>query len=179
MSAIEVEDANELFQAQAHLYKHILSYMSSIFLKCAVELGIPDIIHNRGRPITLPELVSALEFQPNKTNCLGRIMRLLVHSGFFSTTKVHSSREEENEAYVLTSASKLLLKNKSYCLSPFVLSVTDAAFITPGHCLSKWLTRNELPDPFVTAHGINIWDYQHKTLNSTTFSIKDLPVILK
>ncbi|KDO43219.1 hypothetical protein CISIN_1g043623mg [Citrus sinensis] len=159
MSSIEVEDANELFQAQAHLYKHVLSYMSSIFLKCAVELGIPDIIHKRGRPVTLPELVSALEFQPNKRNCLRRIMRLLDHSGFFSTTKVHNSREEENEAYALTSASKLLLKDKPYCLSPFVLLVTDAAFITPGHYLSRWLRGNELPDPFVTGHGINIWGY--------------------
>ncbi|KAK2642339.1 hypothetical protein Ddye_024102 [Dipteronia dyeriana] len=57
----------ELFQAQSHLYKHIFSYISSMYLKCAVELGIPDILHDHGgQHITLPELVSALKYNPPK-----------------------------------------------------------------------------------------------------------------
>ncbi|GLT62233.1 hypothetical protein SLA2020_348840 [Shorea laevis] len=81
------EAAKELFQAQAHLYKHVFNFISSMSLKCAVQLGIPDIIHSHGGPITLSELVSALPIHPTKVNCVYRLMRMLVHSGFFATTR--------------------------------------------------------------------------------------------
>jgi isoflavone-7-O-methyltransferase len=53
--------ASELFQAQANLYNQIFSFMRPMSIKWAVELSIPDIIHNHGQPITLPELVAALQ----------------------------------------------------------------------------------------------------------------------
>ncbi|RDX60423.1 Isoflavone 4'-O-methyltransferase, partial [Mucuna pruriens] len=55
-------------------------------LKSAVQLGIPDIISNNGQPITIPELVLALQIHPTKTGYVYRLMRLLVHAGFFATT---------------------------------------------------------------------------------------------
>ncbi|KAK6932629.1 O-methyltransferase domain [Dillenia turbinata] len=41
--------------------------------KCAIKLGIPDTIHNHTRPITLPELVSALQVSPTRSSCLGAL----------------------------------------------------------------------------------------------------------
>ncbi|PWA96061.1 isoflavone 7-O-methyltransferase [Artemisia annua] len=70
--------ANELFEAQAHIYRHIFNYATSMSLKCALELGIPDIIHDHEKPITIQELVSKLNFPVEKTNNLQRLMRSLL-----------------------------------------------------------------------------------------------------
>ncbi|GJZ57268.1 trans-resveratrol di-O-methyltransferase-like protein [Tanacetum coccineum] len=67
--------ANELFEAQAHIYRHIFYYATSMSLKCALELGIPDIIHDHEKPITIQELVSKLNFPVEKTHNLQRLMR--------------------------------------------------------------------------------------------------------
>ncbi|KAK0577954.1 hypothetical protein LWI29_002833 [Acer saccharum] len=160
--------ARELFQAQSHLYKHIFNYISSMSLKCAVELGIPDILHNHGgQPITLPELVSALKIQPTKAGSIYRLMRLLVHSGFFCVTKKSThdddQQEEEDEAYSLTPSSMLLLKDNPNCLSPFVLlNLNPIASLTPWNSLAAWFREDghgHITTPFESSHGLNFWDY--------------------
>ncbi|KAK3207067.1 hypothetical protein Dsin_021113 [Dipteronia sinensis] len=160
--------ARELFQAQSHLYKHIFNYISSMSLKCAVELGIPDILHNHGvvhdQPITLPELVSALKIQPTKAGSIYRLMRLLVHSGFFCVTKIstHDDDQQEEESYSLTPSSRLLLKDNSNCLSTFVLAMHDPAISTPWQSLTGWFREDghgHITTPFESAHGLNFWDY--------------------
>ncbi|GLT80904.1 hypothetical protein SLA2020_523150 [Shorea laevis] len=151
------EAAKELFQAQAHLYKHVFNFISSMSLKCAVQLGIPDIIHSHGGPITLSELVSALPIHPTKVNCVYRLMRMLVHSGFFATTRKFQGDKEE-EAYVLTPASKVLLKDQPNCLSPFVLAMFDPALVTPWQFLGDWMKGEKLT-AFESVHGLGFWDY--------------------
>ena len=72
MDLIHGEGVSELFQVQCHLYKHIFSYIDSMSLKCAIQLGILDTIHNHGHPITLQELVSKLHIHPKKlAACMG------------------------------------------------------------------------------------------------------------
>ena len=148
------EGVSELFQVQCHLYKHILSYIDSMSLKCAIQLGIPDIIHNHSQPITLPELVSKLHIHPKKSSCVHRLMRLLVHSGFFSKTIVHENQEEE-EAYTLTPSSRLLIKDKVTSLSPFVQAVLDPVLVNPWQFLGDWFQGSELT-PFEKAHGMGL-----------------------
>lgn len=150
------EGATESFQAQAHLYRHIYSFIGSMSLKCCVQLGIPDIIHNHGEPITLSELVSALRIDQNKASCIYRLMRMLVHSGFFATTKV--DRDEEREAYVLTPFSKILLKDNINCLSPFVLAMLDPVIMTPWQFLGDWIQGTK-QGPFEIANGKAFWDH--------------------
>ncbi|KAM0071767.1 putative O-methyltransferase domain, plant methyltransferase dimerization [Helianthus debilis subsp. tardiflorus] len=95
-------EANELFEAQAHIYRHIFNYATSMSLGCALELGIPDIIHNHGKPITIQELVSKLNLPINKTLHLHRLMRLLIHSNFFSITKLPDQEDgNAKEGYFL------------------------------------------------------------------------------
>ncbi|KAK3184054.1 hypothetical protein Dsin_031340, partial [Dipteronia sinensis] len=96
----------ELLQAQAQVYNYTFNFMNSMALKCAVELRIPDLIHNNGQPMTLSKLVTALHIIPNKADSLRRLMRILVHSGFFTRQK--TSESEHEEEYGLTPASKLL-----------------------------------------------------------------------
>nr|GME21110.1 trans-resveratrol di-O-methyltransferase-like [Ipomoea batatas] len=74
---------DEIVRAETHIRNHILNFINTCSLKCAVELGIPDVIHKHGGPITLEELVDALAINKAKANHLGRLMRLLTRSGFF------------------------------------------------------------------------------------------------
>jgi len=157
---IQEQKATELFQAQTHLYGQMFNYLNSMSLVCAAQLGIPDIIHNHGRPITLPELVSALHIPPNKSSCIYRLMRMLVHSGFFATTKAVIGQGGGGEAYVLTPPSQLLVKDNTNCLSPF-MSLINPAFVTPWHSLGDWFRGSE-PTTFQQAYGMAFWEYNNQ-----------------
>ena len=149
--------AEELFQAQSHLYKHIFSFISNMCLKSAIELGIPDKIQNHGQPITLNALVLALQIDPSKSFYLYRLMRLLVHSSIFATKKV-IKEEKEEEAYILTPSSKLLLKDNVPNLVPFAEAVFHPALTNPWQLLGKWFHKNEI-NPFHTTFGMGFWEY--------------------
>nr|APR63646.1 6a-hydroxymaackiain methyltransferase family protein-like 1 [Populus tomentosa] len=158
---IQDQKATELFQAHTHLHSQMFNYINSMSLMCASQLGIPDIIHNHGRPITLPHLVSALHIAPNKTGIIYRLMRMLVHSGFFATTKAAGGQGEgEEEAYVLTPPSQLLVKDNTNCLSPF-MSLINPAFVTPWLSLGDWFRGNE-PTAFEHAYGMAFWEYHNQ-----------------
>ncbi|KAI5590917.1 hypothetical protein BDE02_04G043200 [Populus trichocarpa] len=158
---IQDQKATELFQAHTHLHSQMFNYINSMSLMCAAQLGIPDIIHNHGRPITLPHLVSALPIAPNKTSIIYRLMRMLVHSGFFATTKAANGQGEgEEEAYVLTPPSQLLVKDNTNCLSPF-MSLINPAFVTPWLSLGDWFRGNE-PTAFEHAYGMAFWEYHNQ-----------------
>ena len=68
--------------------------------------------------MTLPEQVAELSVHPKKTRCVCRLMRILVQSGFFAAQRVRQSEQEEG--YVLTNASRLLLKDamRAFLLVP-------------------------------------------------------------
>ncbi|KAH0699689.1 hypothetical protein KY284_013904 [Solanum tuberosum] len=152
-----VERASELFKAQAHIYKHAFAYANSMALNCAIQLGIPDIIHNHKKPITLPDLLSALKPPSSKLNGIHRLMRLLVHSQFFDITKLKEN--SETEGYVLTTSSRLLLKSEIPNLSPCVRVMVDPVLVTPWQLLGEWFHKNEEATPFETAHGVPMWDF--------------------
>ena len=150
-----------LLQSEAHIWNHIFNFINSMSLKCAIELDIPDIVNNHGRPMTLPELVAALPVNPSKSCCVNRLMRILVHSGFFTKEKVSKNGEDEEEeqgGYLLTPPSRLLLKDEPFSVTPFLLAMLDPTLIKPWHFVSEWF-KNHDPTPFYTAHGRTLWDY--------------------
>ena len=157
MDTANVEiSSNELFQAQAHVWNHIFNFINSMSLKYAVQLGIPDIIHTHGKPMTLPELVAKLPVHPEKTQYVHRLMRILVHYGFFAGQRVRQSEEEEG--FVLTDASRILLKDESFNMRPFLLVMLDQIFTRPWEYVNAWL-QNDDPSPFHTAYERSVWDY--------------------
>ncbi|KAI3930364.1 hypothetical protein MKW92_001096 [Papaver armeniacum] len=153
------EKNNELMLAQAHVYNHVYSYVSCMSLKCAVQLGIPDIIHNHGQvPITLSSLVDNLSIPLTKTDSVQRLMRILVHSGFFTTQTID---ENEEEGYLLTPSSKLLLKDGStrFTMSPFVLTVVDPFVLTPFLSMSSSFKESGSLTAFEASHGVGFWNF--------------------
>ncbi|KAE8645730.1 hypothetical protein Csa_020489 [Cucumis sativus] len=136
---------DELLEAQSHIWNHIFNFINSMSLKCAIQLGIPDAIHSHGpNPMPLSLLVSSLQLHPNKTQFIYRLMRLLTHSGFFV---------QQEEGYILTNSSRLLLKDNPCAVSPFLLSMLQPALTDPWQFLSIWFQTDD-QTPFETAHGV-------------------------
>ncbi|CAD6256233.1 unnamed protein product [Miscanthus lutarioriparius] len=139
----------ELLQAQADLWRHSLYYLTSMALKCAVELHIPTAIHDLGGSATLPDLVTALSLPKTKFPFLGRVMRLLVTSGIFASDG--SSGDGVEAMYRLNPLSWLLVEGvesedhtyqKYSCLEPAhgttlrlgCLWLTGSGRICVSHC---------------------------------------------
>ena len=53
LDSIQGESSKALLEAQSHLWSHTFRFINSMALKCAVELGIPDIIHKHNKPCLL------------------------------------------------------------------------------------------------------------------------------
>ncbi|EXB67905.1 8-hydroxyquercetin 8-O-methyltransferase [Morus notabilis] len=154
--------STELVKAQAHIWNYIFNFINSMSLKCAVQLGIPDAIHSHGKPMTLSQLISALPIHQNKksdSRLIYRLMRILVNSGFFVLQEVVVGETDLlEEGYVLTTASKLLLRDNPLSVTPLLLSMLDPIMTKPWHSLSTWLQSDD-PTPFAATHGMGIWDY--------------------
>ncbi|CAL1388494.1 unnamed protein product [Linum trigynum] len=148
----QANEVTELFRAQTHIYKHMYNFIESMALKSALQLTIPDIIHNHNKPISLIDLASALNVPPANTNPLERLMRILVQSGFFAI---------EQEGYTLTPSSRILLDSSPITLSPTVLAILDPLLVTPWFSLADWL-KSEDATVFETHFGMNVWDYGKK-----------------
>ncbi|KAI3966872.1 hypothetical protein MKW92_017328 [Papaver armeniacum] len=149
-------EGEERLKGQAEIWEHMFAFVDSMALKCAVELGIPDIINSHGRPITMSEIIDSLRANTSSSvnvDYLTRIMRLLVHKRLF-TSQLH--QENNQIVYGLTRSSKWLLKDSKFNLSPLVLFETSPQPLKPWQYLGKCVQENGLP--FETAHGCGIWD---------------------
>ncbi|RZB69914.1 probable O-methyltransferase 3 [Glycine soja] len=157
MDSHDEEHAAKLLRAQTHIWNHIFSFINSMSLKCVVDLGIPDIIHNYGQPMPLSNLIASLPIHPSKTCFVHRLMRIMIHSGFFSQQN-HDMENQLDAKYVLTDASVLLLKNHPMSVTPFLHAMLDPILTNPWNQFSTWF-KNGDTTPFETAHGMMLWDY--------------------
>lgn len=152
--SITNEPVKGILDAQSHVWNHIFSFLNSMALKSAIELGIPDAIQKHGKPITLSELANSLSLHPNKAPSLSRLMRLLVHSNFFSKRMLSNGEEE----FDLTTNSQLLLKDHPCSLAPFAALVLDPTMIEPSYHFGSWF-QNEDETPFHMSHGRSMYEY--------------------
>ncbi|MCL7029283.1 hypothetical protein MKW94_013713 [Papaver nudicaule] len=146
----------ELIQAHTQIWKYAFNYASSLSLRCVVQLGIPDIIHNHGKPMTLSSLVDALSLPSARIDPLNSLMRFMIHSGFFATQSLGGENQGQ-EGYVLTATSRLLVKANTNTMSSVVLSMVDPFMVSSLHSLSTWFQGSQ-STPFVAAHGMTLWD---------------------
>lgn len=161
MALANEEKCSELLDAQAHIWNHIFNLANSMSLKCAVELGIPDLIQKHGKPMTLPQLINALPMNINKakSHCVHRLMRILTHSGFFIKLKIFED-EEEKQAYWLTPSSRLLLTHDPLSITPLLLAKLDPILMEPWDFMTKWFVDDDhhVMTAFDMAHGRTRWD---------------------
>nr|ACO90252.1 reticuline 7-O-methyltransferase-like protein [Papaver bracteatum] len=150
-----MDTAEERLKGQIEIWELTGAVIDSMALRCAVELGIPDIINSHGRPITISEIINSLKSTKASPNAeyLTRVMRLLVHNRVF-TSQVH--QESNQIVYNLTRSSKWLLKDSKFNLSPTVLFDTHPIIVKPWQYLGRCVQENGFP--FERAHGREIWD---------------------
>ncbi|KAM0941778.1 putative trans-resveratrol di-O-methyltransferase [Dioscorea sansibarensis] len=148
---------HDFSKARIQIWKHMLVFMDSMCLRCAIELGVPDAIHNHGGPMTLAELVQALPISISRAPFLWRVMRVLVNSGLFSIKGNESDSSNYEEVYDLTATSKLLVTGSANSLAPLVLFVTGLEVGMAGHAMTAWIKASDDDDkketPFHVAHG--------------------------
>ncbi|KAK4403539.1 Trans-resveratrol di-O-methyltransferase [Sesamum angolense] len=161
MEMVNQKQSLELLEAQAHIWNRVFNYVNSMSLKCATELGIPDVIHKHGGPMTLLELVDALSgVDKAKADCMYRLMRILVHSGFFVLEKINSSNEE---GYSLTPSSRLLVGDRPMSMKPYVISQIDPILVEPMRHLSRWFQNaNDRTACHTANNGMSIWEQKER-----------------
>ncbi|KAJ1275083.1 hypothetical protein BS78_05G108900 [Paspalum vaginatum] len=150
----------ELLQAQADLWRHSLYYLTSMALKCAVELCIPTAIHNLGGAASLQDLVNALSLPKTKLPFLGRLMRLLVTSGIFVSG-------EDEGSYRLNPLSWLLVEGAEAedhgYQKYFVIGTNSRNCVDAALSLADWFKKDlsmPPPSPFEDLHGVPLFhDY--------------------
>ncbi|KAJ1275085.1 hypothetical protein BS78_05G109100 [Paspalum vaginatum] len=146
----------ELLQAQADLWRHSLYYLTSMALKCAVELHIPTAIHNLGGAASVADLVTSLSLPETKLPFLRRLMRMLVTAGIF-----RSDNNEEVETYLLNPLSWLLVEgveaeDHTY-QKYFVLGTVSRHYVEAAMSLADWFKKDlpvPVPSPFEELHGV-------------------------
>ncbi|KAM0923979.1 hypothetical protein ACQ4PT_005170 [Festuca glaucescens] len=175
---IEVPRDAELLQAQADLWRHSLYYLSSMGLRCAVELEIPTAIHHLGGVTSLPDLMSALSLPSGKMPFLARLMRVLVTSGIFAADKDSESGEE---LYRLTLLSRILVHgvvaDEHHSQKYFVLGVTSPHYTEAALGLTNWFKKDHEPpvlSPFEDIYGVPLCDEKTPLLDEELDKVVNL-----
>ncbi|EES19806.1 O-methyltransferase ZRP4 [Sorghum bicolor] len=162
MAPVKAQDASTdqqtMLDAQLQLWHHTFGYIKSMALKAALDLRIPDAIHQHGGSATLPQIATKATLHPSKIPCLRRLMRVLTLTGVFQ----HSTTTDDDGGelvYELTPASRLLVGSVTTNVSPFLNMVLGTVFVSSFLDLGEWF-QHELPDPspFKLTHGRHVWD---------------------
>ncbi|KAI3877552.1 hypothetical protein MKX03_024968 [Papaver bracteatum] len=104
------EDDEQEMKNQGHAWNIICGSVDSSVLKCTIELGILDIIHNSSKPMTLSSLSSTSpSLSTLKTENLCRLLRYLSHMNLIAMNSVEGSDED---TFSLTGISELLLSSQ-------------------------------------------------------------------
>ncbi|KAJ8634016.1 hypothetical protein MRB53_027352 [Persea americana] len=142
---------DEEIQGQAQIWKHIYGFAESLTLKCAIELGVPDILHKHGKPMTLSEIADKLTIPSPNMDRFHRIMRFLVHMKLFTVI------DGPEMKYALTPASKLLVRAEEKNLVSFALIQLHADEMLPWHYLIAGIEGQTTP--WLASHnGVPYYD---------------------
>ncbi|KAM7263342.1 hypothetical protein ACFE04_001025 [Oxalis oulophora] len=153
-------DIGQEFESQRLIWGYMLAYADSMALKCAIELGLADIIHAHNAPMTLSQIAaSIIDHSPSSTpnmDNLNRIMRYLVNMKIFSSTV-----DNEGETlYGPTPLSKWISNDFELGIAPLVL-LNDHSLQQAGlHFLAESVKNGG--DAFTMAHGCDPWAFASK-----------------
>ncbi|KAI4318660.1 hypothetical protein MLD38_032336 [Melastoma candidum] len=145
---------DESSTAVTDIWKYVFGFADAAIVKCAIELGIPDVMMSlSGDSIKLSQLSLALGLGVPAPSLL-RIMRFLANRGFF---KLSVSHYRNDPAYSLTPLSKLLLKDGPGSLAPLILFESHPAMVAPWHNMAARVRGEDMP--YEKANGEDIWEH--------------------
>ncbi|CAI9299241.1 unnamed protein product [Lactuca saligna] len=101
------EEEEEEEAATREIWKYVFGFTLMDVAKCAIELGIPDILEKQETPMTLSALASELGCS---SSSLYRIMRFLIQYKIFQEKPI----SETSLGYVQTSLSRLLTRHAKH-----------------------------------------------------------------
>uniref|UniRef100_A0A0D9WP90 acetylserotonin O-methyltransferase n=1 Tax=Leersia perrieri TaxID=77586 RepID=A0A0D9WP90_9ORYZ len=169
----EKMNTDDMLQGHLQLYHHLLSYIKSMALKCATELGIPAALHRRGGAATLADIATEISLHQAKLPHLRRLMRVLTVSGIFAIAQEHPSSSSTGNGeivYTLTAASRLLAAGE-HDMSPMLRFLVHPTALTPFFSLHAWFRAHDDDDAgnsgggaaaarslFEMAHGFPRWE---------------------
>nr|XP_043635175.1 acetylserotonin O-methyltransferase-like [Erigeron canadensis] len=148
---VEKFNSKDEVTAQAEIWKYILGFTPMAAVKCAIELGIPDILENHETPMALGDLASKVGCTESS---LYRIMRFLIHYKIFQVKSISKT----SVGYVHTPLSRLLTRQGKHSMADLVLLESTPAMLAPLQKLSAWvLGDKELP--FKAVHNTDLWGF--------------------
>ncbi|KAA8535956.1 hypothetical protein F0562_028434 [Nyssa sinensis] len=143
--------SREEAQARVDIWKYIFGFVDMAVIKCAIELGIADVLESHEGPVTLSDLSSTLGCSHS---ALHRIMRFLVHRQIFK----ENPTSQGSMGYVQTSLSRLLMRHGENSMAPLLLLESSPVMLAPWHSLSTRVLATGA-SAFEAAHGEDIWSY--------------------
>ncbi|CAI0376162.1 unnamed protein product [Linum tenue] len=156
---MDATTAIELLDSQSRVWDHCLGYINSMTVHCAIELGIADAIHSHGQPIPLGELAAALNISRAKAPFLSRLMRMLVHLGYF--VQVEQEGCSVSNSYWVAPLSRLLLKDNPFSTRSIIFCSNHPNVVDPWRHMSAWFRADDddavdkqpTQPPLAFAHG--------------------------
>ncbi|PIA50828.1 hypothetical protein AQUCO_01200236v1 [Aquilegia coerulea] len=145
----EKEDAEGVDRA----WKYVLGYVEMAVVKCAVELGIFDVIENHEVPTTLNDLSGVLACS---SLLLHRIMRFLVHQNLLKERYT----SDGIKSYDLTPLARVFTRHGEHSMRDLLLFLSSPVSLAPLHYLSGRVRNGTAA--FEAAHGEDVWEYASK-----------------
>ncbi|XP_031503202.1 probable O-methyltransferase 3 [Nymphaea colorata] len=156
---LDAQGRNMDVMAQGNAGRVTGSYMKSFSLKAAIELGIADIIHRHGRPLTASQLAAKIPISSTvDVSCLDRLMRFLVYTGVFAQVRKPAGEGAEEVSYGLTPVSSLLVRDNPHCFIPLAMLSLHPLAVAAWDNLGAWFRSEEgCPTAFEAKHGEPFW----------------------
>ncbi|KAK8505842.1 hypothetical protein V6N12_042867 [Hibiscus sabdariffa] len=138
--------------AEVEIWNYVFGHSKIAVVKCAIELGVADVIENHGSPMPLPELAAALRCEPSR---LHRIMRFLVHFHVFKQQPIG----QHSVGFALTPFSRRLIKHGEKSMVPLILLNSSPILLGAWHSLGARVLQGGNISPFEAANGMDLWSY--------------------
>ncbi|CAA0828689.1 O-methyltransferase family protein [Striga hermonthica] len=152
MDTKKVHETEHEHDVQIKIWDCALAIIPLAVVKCAIELRIADVIETHGGSMTSVALSEALGCCPS---ILHRIMRYLMHLGFFKKTKIPL---EPSGSYTHTPLSRALLRNTEDSMAALVLLESSPVMLGPWQNIGSQALING-PSAFKVANGEDLWEY--------------------
>ncbi|KAI3515222.1 hypothetical protein L1887_14011 [Cichorium endivia] len=147
----KIDSKEEEAAAAEEIWKYVFGFTPMAVVKCAIELGIPDILEKHKTPMTLVELAAELGCS---LSSLHRIMRFLIQYKIFQEKPI----SETSFGYAQTPLSRLLTRHGKHSMADFVLLESSPIMLAPWHKLSARVLDSG-NSPFGAAHGDDVWRF--------------------